>query len=164
MGSFGLFTQLSGSLLKVNEWFLPPWKLACTPSWMSPQNASSESSSSKHEELLKPSPEKKDTKFLSTRTWTHKSFWFVFQFSLFFNLTLFSPLAVPILDRIGFHFLKLRKLTFLYPPSMLFFTHRESVGTPLVTYLFSSWGDAFTKKVLYFSDTLLKWFWVLIFS
>merc|ERR1719336_1797144 len=79
---FGLFTLLSGSLLKVNEWFLPPWKLACTPSWMSPQNASSESSSSKHEELLKPSPE-------STRTWTHKLFWFVFQFSPF-NLN-FSP-------------------------------------------------------------------------
>merc|ERR1711941_244592 len=90
MGSFfGLFTQLSGSLLKVNEWFLPPWKLACTPSWMSPQNASSESSSSKHEELSKPSPEKKDIKS-STRTWTHKLvFWFVFQFSLF-NLN-FSP-------------------------------------------------------------------------
>merc|ERR1719336_2535499 len=75
--SFGPFTQLSGSLLKVNEWFLPPWKLACTPSWMSPQNASSESSSSKHEELLKPSPE-------STRTWTHKLFWFVFRFSHFY--------------------------------------------------------------------------------
>merc|ERR1719336_2823323 len=85
---FGLFTQLSGSLLKVNEWFLPPWKLACTPSWMSPQNASSEFSSSKHEELLKPSPEKKDTKS-STRTWTHKLFWLVFQFSPL-NLN-FSP-------------------------------------------------------------------------
>merc|ERR1712198_521129 len=54
-------------------------------------------------------------------------FWFVFRFSLFFNLTLFSPLAVPILDRIGFHFLKLRKLTFLFPPSMLFF-HTQRVG------------------------------------
>merc|ERR1712050_50474 len=142
----------------VNEWFLPPWKLACTPSWMSPQNASSESSSSKHEELLKPSPE-------STRTWTHKSFWFVFQFSLFFNLTLFSPLAVPILDRIGFHFLKLRKLTFLYPPSMLFF-HTQRVGrdSTRIIPLFPHRGDAFTKKVPYFSDTLLKWFWVLIFS
>merc|ERR1719336_1698452 len=89
---FGPFTQLSGSLLKVNEWFLPPWKLACTPSWMSPQNASSESSSSKHEELLKPSPEKKDTKFLSTRTWMHKSFLVcVSIFTPFFNLNLFSP-------------------------------------------------------------------------
>merc|ERR1739838_1084247 len=81
---------LYGSLLKVNEWFLPPWKLACTPSWMSPQNASSESSSSKHEELLKPSPETKDTKFLSTRTWTHKSF-LVCVSIFFFNLNLFSP-------------------------------------------------------------------------
>ena len=28
---FGLFAQLSGSLLKVNEWFLPPWKVInCT--------------------------------------------------------------------------------------------------------------------------------------
>merc|ERR1719336_2251650 len=96
---FGLFTLLSGSLLKVNEWFLPPWKLACTPSWMSPQNASSESSSSKHEELLKPSPEKKDTKFLSTRTWTHKSR-FCFCVSNFPPLIkICSPPAVPILDR-----------------------------------------------------------------
>merc|ERR1719336_1316736 len=80
---FGLFTQLSGLLLKVNEWFLPPWKLACTPSWMSPQNASSESSLSKHEELLRPSPE-------STRTLTHKSFWVCVSLFHSFNLN-FSP-------------------------------------------------------------------------
>merc|ERR1719336_3639942 len=99
---FGLFTQLSGSLLKDNEWFLPPWKLACTPSWMSPQNASSESLSSKHEELLKPSPEKKDTKCPSTRTWTHKLFFgLCFSFTLLFNIS--PPLAVPMLDRIGFY-------------------------------------------------------------
>merc|ERR1712156_487976 len=54
--SCGPFTQLSGSSLKDNEWSPPQWKLACTPSWMSPPSASSESSSSKREELLNPSP------------------------------------------------------------------------------------------------------------
>ena len=54
--SCGPFTQLSGSSLKDNEWSPPQWKPACTPSWMSLPNASSESSSSKREELLNPSP------------------------------------------------------------------------------------------------------------
>ena len=54
--SCGPFTQLSGSSLKDNEWSAPQWKPAYTPSWISPPNASSESSSSKREELLNPSP------------------------------------------------------------------------------------------------------------
>merc|ERR1712243_408480 len=130
----------------------------------SPQNASSESSSSKHEELLKPSPEKKDTKCARVQERGRiNRFWFVFQFSLFFNLTLFSPLAVPILDRIGLPFSEVEETHFpLSTFNAFFFTHRESVGTPLVSYLFSSRGDAFTKKVPCFSDILLKWFWVLI--
>merc|ERR1711941_126925 len=157
MGSFfGLFTQLSGSLLKVNEWFLPPWKLACTPSWMSPQNASSEFSSSKHEELLKPSPE-------STRTWTHKLFWFVFQFSPF-NLTFPPPPAVPMLDRIGFQFLKLGKLHFLYSRfNDFFFTKRVGRdSTRIIHFLLG--GDAFTKKVLLFFIRFTQMVLVLIFS
>merc|ERR1719336_546517 len=142
--SFGLFTQLSGSLLKDNEWFLPPWKLACTPSWMFPQNASSESSSSKHEELSKPSPE-------STRTWTHKLF--LVCVSLF-NLNFSPPPAVPILDRIGFQFLKLGKLIFLYPRFNDFF-HTESRSGLYSYHTFSPFGgDAFTKKVPLFFQTL----------
>merc|ERR1719336_218680 len=142
--SFGLFTQLSGSLLKDNEWFLPPWKLACTPSWMSPQNASSESSSSKHEELSKPSPE-------STRTWTHKLF--LVCVSLF-NLNFSPPPAVPILDRIGFQFLKLGKLIFLYPRFNDFFSHRESVGTLHVSFIFSFWGGRFHEESSFIFQTL----------
>merc|ERR1712113_206652 len=50
-------TQLFGLLLKDNAWSPHPWKPACTPSWMFPPSASSELSSSKHEELLSPSPQ-----------------------------------------------------------------------------------------------------------
>jgi len=52
------------------------------------------------------------------------------------------------LDRIGFQFLKLGKLIFLYSRFNDFFSQRESVGTLLVSYIFSFGGDAFTKKVL----------------
>merc|ERR1712014_561433 len=72
MGSCGPFTQLSGSSLKDNEWSPPQWKLACTPSWMSPPSASSESSSSKREELLNPSPP-------DINPWKIKKFYFLFS-------------------------------------------------------------------------------------
>merc|ERR1711953_236158 len=136
-----------GLLQKVNEWFLHQWKLACTPSWMSPQNASSEFSSSKHEELLKPSPE-------STRTSMHKQFFWVCVFFFLFK----TPPAVPMLDRIGTPFLKLGKLIFPLT-SMIFFCQKESVGTLLVNRQSSlsliTRGEAFTMKAL----SLFKWFW-----
>merc|ERR1712029_1169534 len=51
----GPFTQSFGSLLKVNEWSPPPWKLACTCLWTSLPSASSVLSLSKPVVLLKPS-------------------------------------------------------------------------------------------------------------
>ena len=61
----GPFTQLSVSSLKDNEWSPPQWKPAYTPSWISPPNASSESSPSKREELLNPSPPRMEILFFA---------------------------------------------------------------------------------------------------
>merc|ERR1712156_879188 len=123
--SCGPFTQLSGSSLKDNEWSPPQWKLACTPSWMSPPNASSESSSSKREELLNPSPP-------DTNPWKIKKV----------LLFVFAPLfCLPRLNWIATNFPPLFSKT----PSggegkNFFFSHfrknsisrRATVGSPLV--------------------------------
>merc|ERR1712014_520968 len=88
MGSCGPFTQLSGSSLKDNEWSPPQWKPAYTPSWMSPPNASSESSSSKREELLNPSPP-------DTNPWKTKKSPFLFSPFLLTNIELDSKEQSP---------------------------------------------------------------------
>merc|ERR1711994_99604 len=71
----GPFTQSFGSLLKVNEWSPPPWKLACTCLWTSLPSASSVLSSSKPVVHLKPSTTATRTSMLklpSTQNPPHK--------------------------------------------------------------------------------------------
>merc|ERR1712243_162032 len=121
----------------------------------SPQNASSESSSSKHEELLKPSPEKKDTKCARVQERGRiNRFWFVFQFSLFFNLTLFSPLAVPILDRIGLPFSEVEETHFPLSTFNAFFSHKESRSGLHSYHTFSPHGGTLSRRKFLVFQTL----------
>merc|ERR1712198_571203 len=74
-------------------------------------------------------------------------FWFVFQFSLFFNLTLFLPPRRTYIGQDRLPFSEVEETHFPLSTFNAFFSHnRESVGTPLVSYLYLLMGGRFHEE------------------